>query len=149
MDDQRFDGLARAIGQTTTRRQAFRGLVGLIAGSVGLLAHDTRAARRGYDGPLESNGEGMSVVLFGSPAVGAPGRCRMNAALTTHRGYAYASVAFSSVDGSFTETVTTFTDSDGNATAQTRKSVPQGTVARCGVSVAGWRFGSDDTVITC
>jgi hypothetical protein len=46
MDSERFDRLARTIGQTRSRRQTLRGLAGVAAGAVALGAGAARAAPR-------------------------------------------------------------------------------------------------------
>jgi hypothetical protein len=53
LDDDRFDALARTLGNATSRRAALKGLLGLGAAAVGVvqLAPEADAARRGFSGP--------------------------------------------------------------------------------------------------
>lgn len=54
MDDRRFDDLAKVLSGRGNRRTALKGLLGIGGASIGatVLAGSTRAARRGYTGPL-------------------------------------------------------------------------------------------------
>ncbi|MBL8126146.1 MAG: hypothetical protein JNM64_00825 [Chloroflexia bacterium] len=53
MDEQRFDGLAKAFASRSSRRQVLGRILGLGVGAGGaaMVLHGTEAARRGYSGP--------------------------------------------------------------------------------------------------
>jgi hypothetical protein len=82
MDDRDFDGMTRALGRAPTRRQAMRWMLGFVAGStVGLVAYDARAARRGYGGPGPDN-NGEASISVQTEISGQDGVCRLAAYVT-------------------------------------------------------------------
>lgn len=53
MDQHRFDDITRTIGRGVSRRALLKSLLGIGGvAATGAMAHDTKAARRGYAGPL-------------------------------------------------------------------------------------------------
>ncbi len=144
MDDRQFDGLARAIGQTTNRRQAVRGLMALAAGAVGLKAAGADAARRGYGGPGDSDQNDAPVLTLSFlPEVGAC-RCLVTVANAPPSPSGTVEV-FSETEGRRWGTIRIVTTSAGRGIGKLDLLVPQRTVYRGHASIQGVEFDSAST----
>lgn len=139
------DAVVQAFGQITNRRNALRGVLGLVAGSaVALAARNAGAARRGYGGPGASDPNDAPVLNLSF--IREAGACRCWATVANAPPSTSGTVEiYNDSDERRWGSIRMVTSAAGRGIGKLDVLVPQGTVWRGHANIQGVEFDSAST----